>query len=95
MSLSTSQSELKTWDISSECRSQIEQLKSTSAWLRTPSDPGQLEQYRRKYVAARDCQIIAAADTMEQLYKLLEAELPGTYVIAGFHGGRIRFIPSP
>lgn len=94
MSLPTSQSELKTWDISSECRSQIEQLKSTSAWLRNPPHPEQLEPFRRQYVAARDCQIIAAADTMEQLYKLLEAEPPGTYVIASFHGGRIRFIPS-
>lgn len=94
MSLPTSQSELKTWDISSECRSQIEQLKRTSAWLRKPPDPEQLEQFSRKYVAARDCQIIAAADTMEQLYKLLEVEPPGTYIIAGFHGGRLRFIPS-
>lgn len=94
MSLPATKPGLKPWVISPACRSQIEQLKRTSDWLRNPPNADQFELYRRKYVAARDCEVIAAADTMEQLYGLLHAELPGTYVIASFHGGRLRFISS-
>ncbi len=91
---STTKAEVKPWVIPPQQRAKIEKLNATSAWLRNPPDPNSLMQYRGKWVAARDCQIIAAADTMAELYQLLEHEEPGSYMIACLRGGRIRCEPQ-
>lgn len=86
--------EVRTWEITPEQLEKIERLNATSEWLRRPSVPETFRPYRGKYVAARDCKIIAAAATYEELRSLLKNESPGTYMVASFKGGRMRFDPS-
>ena len=85
--------EVRPWVIPAGQREKIERLNATSAWLRNPPDPEFLRPYRGQWVAARDCRIIAAADTLDELYQLLESEPSGSYMIACFRGGRIRCEP--
>jgi Family of unknown function (DUF5678) len=48
----------------------IRATDSTADWLtHLPSDI--LRQYRGKWIAAKDCQIVASGDTMEELYRNL------------------------
>jgi hypothetical protein len=91
---STTKAEVKPWVIPPEQRAKIERLNVTSAWLRNPPDPESLRQYRGKWVAARDCQIISAADTYAELRKLLENEEAGSYMVVCFRGGRITCEPT-
>jgi len=85
--------EIKPWVIPAAQRKKIERLNATSTWLRNPPDPKVLKPYRGRWVAARDCRIIAAADTLNELYQLLGEEPSGSYMIACFRGGRIRCEP--
>jgi hypothetical protein len=82
--------EVKPWVIPAAQWEKIERLNATSAWLRNPPDPELLGRYRGQWVAARDCGIIAAANTLDELYQLLKHEPSGSYMIACFRGGRIR-----
>ncbi len=94
MSLPTAtKPEIKPWVIPAWQREKIERLNATSAWLRNPPAPELLQPYRGQWVAARDCRVIAAADTLDELYQLLENEPSGSYMIACFRGGRIRCEP--
>lgn len=84
---------VKPWILTPDQRTKISRLNATSQWLRNPSDPEALKRRAGKWVAAKDCQIIAAADTLDELYGLLKNEESGTYMIACLRGSRITCEP--
>ena len=90
---STIKPQVKPWILSPDQRAKVSKLDATSQWLRNPPDPGALKRHAGKWVAARDCRIIADADTLDELYDLLENEASGTYMIACFRGSRIQCEP--
>ena len=66
----TTKAIIKDWHPTPEEEEIIRATDSTADWLtHLPSDI--LRQYRGKWIAAKDCQIVASGDTMEDLYKNL------------------------
>ena len=91
MSSFVTKPDVKSWDIADEEQATIENLNPTSEWLRNPPDPEALREFEGKYVAARNCQIIAAAETYDELRRLLIGERAGSYMVASFKEGKIVF----
>jgi hypothetical protein len=69
------------WHPTPEQRKAIQATKATSEWLcRLPSEI--LRQYRDQWIAAQDCQVVAAGRTMEELMENLGNVDMQTVVIA-------------
>ena len=76
---------IKPWVITADEQPEIDMLEATNKWLRELCDRTLLEQYRGRYVAARDCRIVASADTYDELSQLLQIKEPDeSHVIACF-----------
>jgi len=84
---------LRKWDITPELEAKLKELDPTREWLRNPG-PNALEPYRDMYIAARDCQVIAASKSYRDLTEQLEDEDGETYIIMCLRP-RIRFERLP
>ena len=83
------ESELLPLNFSPEEQTQVEDLKKTADWLR--ESPSKLEQYSGQYVAAKDCKIVAAADSYEELRRALNGKF-GFFILSPHR--RIKFMNS-
>lgn len=81
---------VKPWKIPKTLRQKMERLEATSEWLANPPKEV-LRRYQGKYVAARDCRVIAASENFEGLNRKLRGAEPESYIIACFHSRRLAF----
>lgn len=85
-----SKPQLLPWEPTAEDRAKVDELQKTSQWLKAKKDDDDLQRYRGMWIAARNCKIVAAADSLDQLSAKLNHESIKGYVIACLRGGRIR-----
>jgi len=71
---------LKKWDISPELETELKELDSTREWTRNPG-PDALEPFRDMFIAARDCQVIAASKSDRDSKEQSEGEDCEPYLI--------------